>query len=236
MNEGPPAVRLGFKGIPNASESVIAARDIELCRLTRGRLHLAHISTRETIVLLRRAKEDGLDITGEVCPHHFTLSDAQIPGDNANWKMNPPLRSPKDVEALQRALADGIVDVIATDHAPHSPDKKEKSFPDAPFGIIGLETLVPLSLRLVEQGLISPLRWAHLVSTGPSQRLGLRECGSLMKGKPADLTLIDPALERRVERFESKSINSPFTGHTLKGHAVMTMVGGVVVMEQGRVV
>jgi dihydroorotase len=233
MNEGPAAVSRGLKGIPNTSESVLASRDIEILRRTKGKIHLAHISTAETILLLKRAKEDGLDVTGEVCPHHFTLADEDIPDQDANWKMNPPLRSRDDVEALREAIADGIVDVIATDHAPHSPDKKQKPFAQAPFGIIGLETLVPLSLALVRAGLLTPLRWAHLVTHGPAVTLGLKTAGSLRVGMPADVTVVDPALERRPATFASKSHNSPFMGRNLQGHAVMTMVGGGIVMEQG---
>lgn len=236
MNEGPVATQKGIRGYPNVAESALAARDLEILRREGGRLHLAHISTRETVELLRRAKEDGLDVTGEVCPHHFTLSDRDIPGTDANWKMNPPLRSPVDVEALQQAFASGIIDVIATDHAPHAAAKKARGFVDAPFGIIGLETLVPLSLELVRKGLISPLTWARVCSTNPARLLGLRDAGSLTVGHPADLTLVDPLLQRTAGPFASLSQNSPFAGRPLTGHAVMTVVGGRVVMERGALV
>ncbi len=235
MNEGPAAVTRDLKGIPNASESALAARDLEVLRLTGGKLHLAHISTRETMALLQRAKEDGLDVTGEVCPHHFTLADEDIPNRDPNFKMNPPLRSRADVEALRVAIGQGLVDVIATDHAPHAREKKQKPFAEAPFGIIGLETLIPLSLDLVRAGLVTPLRWAELVTSGPARVLGLKDAGTLRVGQPADITVVDPATPRTLEVFASKSQNSPFAGRPLQGGAVATLVGGTVVMQRGAV-
>lgn len=233
MNAGPVAQQKGLGGIPNLAESALAARDLEVLKREGGRLHLAHISTRETVELLRRAKDDGLAVTGEVCPHHFTLSDRDIPGADPNWKMNPPLRSQEDVRALQDAFAQGIMDVIATDHAPHSAEKKSRPFADAPFGIIGLETLVPLSLELVRQGLVSPMTWVALCSLNPARLLGL-ESGTLRPGVPADITVINPAAQRVAGPFASRSQNSPFAGRTLQGHAVLTMVGGRVVMRDGQ--
>lgn len=231
MNEGAPARQKGLKGIPNASESVLAARDLEVLKLAGGRLHLAHISTRETVELLRRAKDAGLSVTGEVCPHHFSLCDQDIPDADPNFKMNPPLRSQEDMRALQQAFAQGIMDVIATDHAPHAPEKKARGFVDAPFGIIGLETLIPLSLELVRLGLVSPLKWSALCSHNPARLLGLDRAGSLRKGFPADVTVVDPNLVRTPTQWASKSRNSPFTGRTLTGHAVCTVVGGQIVMQ-----
>ncbi|MBI5494010.1 MAG: dihydroorotase [Deltaproteobacteria bacterium] len=236
MNAGPVATAKGLKGIPNSSESALAARDIEVLRRTRGKLHLAHISTAETLGLLRRAKEDGLDVTGEVCPHHFTLADEDIPELDTRYKMNPPLRSRADVEALQRAIAGGLVDVIATDHAPHAAEKKAKPFAEAPFGIIGLETLVPLSLSLVRAGLLTPLRWAHLLTAGPAAVLGLRGAGTLAPGSVADLVVVAPDLEHRMDLFRSKSDNSPFRGKLLQGFATTTVIGGRVVMQDGELV
>jgi dihydroorotase len=234
MNEGARSRALGLRGIPDASETVVALRDIELLRLTGGSLHIAHISCQATVELLRRAKEDGLLVTGEICPHHFTLCDADVPSADSNYKMNPPLRSSENVEAMRQALAKGVVEVIATDHAPHAAEKKARPFSEAPFGIIGLETLIPLSMELVRAGLISPLTWTSVLTTGPARILGLRDRASLKPGMPADITVVDPHLQRKMGRFGSKSQNSPFKDRILTGHAVMTMVNGHVVMEHGR--
>ena len=236
MNEGAASFRLGLAGAPRTSETVVALRDIELARLTRGRVHLAHVSALETVEALRRAKAEGLAVTGEACPHHFTLCEDDMPAYDANFKMNPPLRTRADVEALRRALADGTLDAIATDHAPHAPDRKNLPFADAPFGVIGLETAVPLSLELVRSGVLTPSRWAELWTAGPARLLGLKGLGTLKPGSEADVVLIDPELEWSADRFESKSRNSPFTGRKLKGRAVSAWVKGRLVLDDGHLV
>lgn len=235
MNEGSAAFRLGLAGIPRAAETVVALRDIELARLTGGRLHLAHVSCRETVEAVRRAKAEGVAVSAEACPHHFTLADSDAAPYDPNFKMNPPLRAREDVSALLEGLADGTIDVIATDHAPHAPERKALPVQDAPFGVIGLETLVPLSLELVRKGM-APLRWAELLSAGPARLLGLKAQGRLAEGLDADVTVVDPGEEWLVERFESKSRNSPFLGRRLKGRAASTIVKGRVVLDDGRLV
>ncbi len=232
MNEGEVSFRRGLNGIPRAAEAVIALRDIELARLAGGKLHLAHVSCRETVEALRRAKKDGLAVTGEACPHHFTLIDADVPEYDPNFKMNPPLRTAGDRDALREGLADGTLDAIATDHAPHAPDRKALSFQEAPFGVIGLETLIPLSLDLVHAGVLSPLRWAELLTAGPARILGLRASGSLRPGFDADVTIVDPEAQWTAEAFASKSKNSPFIGKRLKGRAAATIVGGKIVFGE----
>ena len=232
MNEGANATRMGLGGIPNASESVMVMRDIALARLTGVPVHIAHVSTRESVHAIRRAKEDGVPVTAETAPHYFTLTDAAVDGYNTNAKMNPPLRSEADREAIRRALADGTLDAIATDHAPHSVLEKEVEFDLAANGIIGLETSLPLGLKLVEAGALTIETLIERMSIGPARILGLT-CG-VRVGLAADLTLIDPNETFTVEadRFESKSRNTPFDGMQLKGRAVMTMVGGKVVYNR----
>lgn len=230
MHEGAASFRLGLRGIPSASETVTAMRDIELARLTGGKLHVAHVSCKETVEAIRRAKEDGLNVTGEACPHHFTLSDADIPAYDPNFKMNPPLRRKEDAQALIEGLADGTLDAISTDHAPHAAEKKALPFQDAPFGVIGLETLVPLSLALVRSGKLKPLRWAELVSSAPARLLGLKCKGTLKPGMDGDVTVVDPKAERVLAPpFKSKSANTPFIGWKLVGQAAATIVAGRIV-------
>ncbi len=232
MNEGANATRMGLGGIPNASESVMVMRDIALAQLTGARVHIAHVSTRESVAAIRKAKEEGVPVTAETAPHYFTLTDAAVDGYNTNAKMNPPLRSEQDRQAIRQGLADGTLDVIATDHAPHSVLEKEVEFDLAANGIVGLETSLPLGLKLVEEGVLSIEALIEKMAAGPARILGL-ECG-VRVGMTADLTLIDPAEEYAVNAadFKSKSRNTPFEGMQLKGRAVMTMVGGKVVYNR----
>jgi len=235
MHEGYVSTLLGLKGMPGAAEEIAVASDLALAALTRGRLHLAHLSTRGSLELVRRAKSDGLAVTCEVTPHHLLLTaDAVMQSDyDPNTKVNPPLRSEEDRQALVAGLRDGTVDAIATDHAPHHPDEKLQEFDDAPFGMVGLETAVPLLLdRLVRPGVIDLKRLVALVSLNPARILGL-EKGTLAIGADADITLLDPDLRATVDvaRFRSKSRNSPFHGWTLTGWPFATVVGGRVVHE-----
>jgi dihydroorotase len=234
MHEGRVSTELGLRGIPAQAEDVMVARDIALAELTGGRLHIAHVSTSGAVRLVKDAKARGLCVTAEVTPHHLFLTDEAVRGYDPNTKMYPPLRTAVDVEALRRALRDGTIDAIATDHAPHDLSDKEVEFDQAPVGIIGLETSLPLTLRLVDEGVL-PLADAIVKLTwGPSQVLGLGK-GTLQLGADADVTLIDTHTEYVVDRreFRSKSRNSPFHGWTLKGRAVMTIRAGKVVFSRG---
>ncbi len=233
MNEGPHAAAKGVGGIPVAAESVMAMRDIALAELTGGRLHLCHVSAAATIELLRRAKERGVPVTAEAAPHHFTLIDEDVSGYDADFKMNPPLRREEDREAVCRALAEGVIDAIATDHAPHGPGKKALGLAAAPFGVIGLETLLPLTLRLVERRALSRRRAVELLSTAPARILSLKAKGSLKPGMDADVTIVDPSASYVADRFESRSRNSPFRRWKLKGRAETVIVGGRLVLEKG---
>jgi dihydroorotase len=230
MHEGRVSVELGLRGIPAQAEDVLVARDIALAELTGGRLHIAHVSTAGAVRLVRDAKARGLRITAEVTPHHLFLTDEVVRGYDPNTKMYPPLRTAADVEALRQALKDGTIDAIATDHAPHDLADKEVEFDQAPVGIIGLETSLPLTLRLVEEGVVSLADAIAKLTCGPAQVLGLSK-GVLQVGADADVTLIDTRTEYVVDRreFRSKSRNSPFHGWPLKGRAVMTIRAGKVV-------
>ncbi len=231
MNAGERAEELGIEGITNAVEDVIVARDILLAKETGAKLHLCHCSTKDSVDFIRAAKEEGLPVTGEVCPHHFTLTDADILSDDANYKMNPPLRSREDVDRLKEGLAEGIMDAISTDHAPHSAEEKERSIAKAPFGIVGSETVFSLAVtELVKTGLLSPLELVRKMSTNPCQILGV-EGGSLQPGMPADITIADFD-ERYVidrEEFVSKGKNTPFHGRDVYGTISYTIVAGTVV-------
>lgn len=232
MNEGTTATRLGLSGIPNASETVMVARDIALCELTRTPLHIAHVSTEGSVRLIREAKERGLPITAETAPHYFSLTEEAVVGYKTNAKVHPPLRTAKDMDAIRLALADGVIDVIASDHAPHSSIEKDVEFDQAANGMIGLETSLPLSLQLVERGLINVNDLITKMSINPSRILNLTQIG-LKPGNPADLTIIDPEKEITIDAdtFQSKGRNTPFHGWQLKGKAVLTMVGGNVIFE-----
>ncbi len=234
MHEGIVATKLGLKGIPSAAEEIHVARDIILSELTGGHIHLCHMSTRGSVSLIRRAKDMGLNVTAEVTPHHFTLTHEACLGYNTNAKMNPPLREWEDVEAIRGALADGTVDVIATDHAPHHYDAKEREFDDAPNGILGLETAFGLAItELVRPGIVSLPDLLYRMSTRPAQLFKLPG-GSLAVGAPADLVILDPEAEWTVEpsRFYSKSRNTPFAGRKLFGRADLTIVRGRVVYDR----
>jgi dihydroorotase len=232
MHEGRVSVKLGLKGMPSAGESVMVARDIELVRTTGGRLHIAHISCAESVEMVRRAKKEGLDVTAEAAPHHFMLDDTAVEAYNTNAKMKPPLRSRSDVEAIRKGLADGTIDAIATDHAPHHRDEKVCEFDKAAFGIVGLETMLPLSLELVRRGYIDLTRMVDALSTQPAKVLGIGR-GTLAVGAPADIAIFDPEREwtLRADAMATKSRNTPFNGWKLKGKAVCTLVGGAVVWE-----
>jgi dihydroorotase len=233
MNEGPTALRLGLKGVPNAAEEVMVARDIALARLTGGRLHIAHVSTRGAVECVRRAKAEGLVVTAEVTPHHFTLTEEAVEGYNTNAKMAPPLRLAVDVEAMKAGLRDGTIDAIATDHAPHHRDEKEVEFDQAAHGVVGLETALPLTLRLVNAGVLSLAEALRKLTVNPARILGL-PYGTLSSGAPADIVLFDPHQPWRVEteKLCSKSKNTPFDGWDLTGRVILTMVGGRVVYDE----
>ena len=227
MHEGKVSVRLGLKGIPAAAEEIMVYRDIRLARLAGARLHLAHVSTAGSVAIIREAKLAGFDITAETAPHYFTLTDEAVLGFDTNAKVNPPLRSEWDREAIMEGLADGTIDVIACDHAPHSVLEKDVEFAEAAFGLIGLETSVGLSLKLVHEGVLTMSQLIAKMSTNPAAILRVPG-GTLALGSPADLTLIDPNREWTVDAaaFVSKSRNCPFQGWNLKGKAVMTIVHG----------
>ncbi|MEG1991778.1 MAG: dihydroorotase [Acetivibrio sp.] len=231
MNQGAKAKELGIPGISNAVEDVIVARDILLAKDTGARLHLCHCSTKDSVNLIRWAKEQGLDVSGEVCPHHFAMSEEDIPGDNGNYKMNPPLRSKEDVEALKMGLKEGIMTAIATDHAPHSKEEKEKSIKEAPFGIVGLETAFSISMtELVKKGYLTPLQMAACLSYYPAKILGI-EKGSLKPGYAADIVIADPNMEYEIcaQDFVSKGKNTPFDKRKVTGKIRMTIVDGRIV-------
>ena len=231
MNEGPVATRLGLAGIPNLSESLMVMRDIGLAELTGGRVHIAHVSTRESVSAIREAKKRGVNVTAETAPHYFTLTDERVMGYDTSAKMNPPLRSEDDRKAILEGLADGTLDVIATDHAPHSPLEKNVEFSQAANGIVGLETSLPLSLSLVRDKVLSLEDLIRKMSSNPAAILGISN--GIVAGAPADLTIIDLDAEYVLDAKDlwSKSRNTPFDGWTMKGRAVVTMVGGRVVYE-----
>jgi dihydroorotase len=231
MHEGVESVRLGLRGIPAASEDVMVARDILLAELTGARFHVAHISSRHSVDMVAFAKSRGIAVTCEATPHHFALSDSEMPPYDSNYKMKPPLRSACDAGAVTQGIVAGTVDAIATDHAPHAGSEKMQEFEKCPFGIIGLETAIGLALeRLVHTGKIPLARMVELLATGPARVLNLKR-GRLAVGAPADVTILD--LQREwtfdVNKSASKSRNSPFHGHSFRGGAVATIVNGRVV-------
>lgn len=234
MNEGKRAQMLGLKGITNAVEDIIAARDIFLAKETGVRLHLCHVSTRDSVKMIKLAKEDGVNVTGEVCPHHFTLCDEDIPSDDSNYKMNPPLRSRMDMEALIEGIRTGIIDVISTDHAPHSAEEKSGSMNGSPFGIVGSETAFALSYtELVEKGHITLSELVKCMSANPSRIAGI-DRGSLNVGMVADFVIadIDTWYEIDPDKFLSKGRNTPFAGRKVKGRIEKTFVNGCKVYEE----
>jgi dihydroorotase len=231
MHEGLVSTRLGFVPIPAEAEAVMVARDIALAELTGARLHIAHVSTAAAVELIRLAKARGLKVSAEVAPHHFTLTAEAVAGFDTNTKVNPPLRTQQDIDALIAGLQEGTIDAIASDHAPHSLAEKELEYTQAPFGLVGLETTLPLSLtQLVHPGRLSLLQALAKFTINPAQILGLPQ-GRLAAGAPADITIFDPDEEIVVipEEFHSQSRNTPFAGWKLKGKTVMTIVAGKVV-------
>lgn len=228
MNEGVVATRLGLFGIPNAAEDVMIARDLKLAELTGGRLHIQHVSTRGGVELIRAALAKGVRVTAEATPHHFTLTDEAVESYRTDAKMNPPLRSEADRQAVREGVRDGTLAVIATDHAPHHYDEKEQAFDDAPFGIVGLETALGLALsELVHTGLLDLPDLIERMSCAPARAFSLPG-GTLAAGSPADVTLFDPHRDWTVDpaRFLSMSRNTPFAGRELRGKTVRTIVGG----------
>ncbi|MCG8403261.1 MAG: dihydroorotase [Firmicutes bacterium] len=228
MHEGYYSTVLGLKGIPAAAEEVMVGRDIILAAETGCPLHIAHVSTAGSVALVREAKKRGVPVTAEVAPHHFTLSDLAVAEYDTNTKVNPPLRGESDVQAVREGLADGTIDVIATDHAPHSFDEKNVEFDLAPFGLVGLETAVGLVwTELVQKGVLTPLQAVEKLSRNPAGILGVSG-GTMAVGAPADITVIDPRLEETVDPagFAGKSKNMPFAGRRLQGLPALTVVAG----------
>jgi len=233
-HEGPVGTRLGMGGWPSAAEEVIVARDIVLARLTGARYHVAHASTAGTVEMIRRAREEGLAVSAEATPHHLLLTDEATETYDTSTKVNPPLRPEPDRRALVDALADSTIEIVASDHAPHSTLEKEGDYMSAAFGISGLETSLPLMLALVEEGALEPRRLVDAMSTAPARLLGL-EAGSLETGSPADVTIIDPRMPHTIDpsAFASKGRNTPFAGREVPGRAVVTIVGGEIAWELG---
>jgi dihydroorotase len=228
MNEGYTATRLGIPGMPPVAEDAVLARDIQITKYTGARYHLAHMSTAGATAMMRAAKAEGLKVTCEVTPHHFSLTDEAVGGFDTNTKMNPPLRTKEDVEALKKGLKDGTIDVIATDHAPHSFDEKQVEFQSAPFGIVGLETALGLVVtELVDGGVLTLSQMIEKMSTNPRRIMNLPEI-RIAEGQPANLTIFDPAAEWIVDTqaFKSKSKNSPFGGRKLTGKPVGVINNG----------
>lgn len=236
LNESEKSRELGIKGITNGVEDVIVARDILLSKETGCKLHLCHCSTEDSVKMIAAAKAEGLRVTGEVCPHHFTLCDEDIPGDDADYKMNPPLRSRRDMEALIEGLRNGTMDVISTDHAPHSEEEKSKPIAEAPFGITGLETSLCLTYtELVLKGVLTPMQMVEKMSYNPAKIIGI-DRGTLMPGAVADVTVMDPEWEFVIDRneFVSMGHNTPFDGRKVKGRVVTTIVNGEIVYRENR--
>jgi len=233
MNEGIVSTRLGLKGIPSEAEEIMVIRNILLARRTGGHVHLAHMSTRGSVELIRWGKERGINVTAEVCPHHISLTDERVGAYDTNAKMNPPLRSAADVEALREAVKDGTIDMIATDHAPHHYDEKEREFSDAPNGIIGLETALAVSVtHLVETGSMNFSTLVERMSCSPARLFHLPG-GTLRRGAEADITVFDPAMRWTVDPAEmlTKGRNTPYAGMTFSGRARLTIVGGRIVYK-----
>jgi dihydroorotase len=232
MNEGAVATRAGIRAQPSSAESAMVARDLELCALTGARYHVAHISTADSVRLVREAKRRKLPVTCEVTPHHLTLTDEACAGYDTAAKCNPPLRSSADQAALREALADGTIDAVATDHAPHSSVEKDVEFEQAAFGMIGLETAVPLLLELVREGVLTPAKLAARLTSGPAAVFGLPG-GSLTEGAPADVSVLDPDASWTLDLggLRSRSRNTPFAGRALRGRAALTIVGGKIVFS-----
>ncbi|MDQ3322500.1 MAG: dihydroorotase [Acidobacteriota bacterium] len=235
MHEGKISLLLGLKGMPALAEEIDAVRDIILAKETGARVHIAHVSTKGAIEIVRRAKNEGVNVTCEVTPHHFTLTDAIVEGYDTNTKMSPPLRSAEHLEAILEAIKDGTIDAIATDHAPHHADEKALEYDRAPFGITGLETAVGLAFeRLVHAGIVDLARFVELFSTNPAKIFSLKNRGTLKVGSIADVTILDPDLHWTYHNAESKSKskNTPFDNWNFTGAAVATIVGGRIVYRR----
>ena len=230
MHEGEVSTRLGLREIPSAAEDVMVFRDCSLAELTGGRLHIAHVSSAGTVELVRQFKARGVKVTAEVTPHHFTLTDEALESFDTNLKVNPPIRSLNDLTAIRQGLADGTIDAIATDHAPHSTIEKDVEFDYAAFGMIGLETALSLTLQLVDQGVLSPLDAMGKLTCNPANIIGV-DLGRLTPGLPADVTLFDPTQEyvADVNQFRSKSRNSPFNGWQLRGKTLLVLRDGKII-------
>lgn len=228
MSEGLLSMTLGLKGIPAESEQIMVFRDILLTELTQGKLHICHISTERSVNLIRDAKRRGVNVTAETCPHYFSLTEEAVKNYDTNAKVNPPLRTKKDIDAIKEGLRDGTIDVIATDHAPHNRDEKLREFDLAPSGISGLETALSLSLRLVDEGILSIKQLIEKMSFNPAKILGLSSKGNLIPGSDADITLVDLSKEFTVDanKFLSKGKNTPFDGWKVKGTPVITISKG----------
>jgi len=226
MSEGLLSITLGLKGVPAEAEQIMVFRDILLAELTRGRLHIAHVSTAGSVKLIRDVKKRGANVTAETCPHYFSLTEDSVKGYDTNAKVNPPLRTKKDIEAIKEGLKDGTIDVIATDHAPHNRDEKLREFDFAPSGISGLETALSLSMKLVDEGVLTMSQLVEKMSLNPARILGLN--GTLKSGADADITILDTKKEVRVEaeKFASKGKNTPFDGWMLKGFPFITISKG----------
>ncbi|ANE35423.1 dihydroorotase, multifunctional complex type [Campylobacter iguaniorum] len=233
MNEGKMSMLLGIKGMPREQEEIMISRDMLLAKLTGGHIHVAHVSSAYSLKIIEQAKKDGINITCEVCPHHFTFDESELINYDTNFKMSPPLRTKSDVEAMRNGLKNGSIDVICTDHAPHHTDEKFLEFDKAPFGILGLQTLVPLTLNLVRESVISYNDMARLTSKNPAKILNLPNKGEIKEGFLADIAIIDPDFEYVYDESlnKSKSKNSPLFGKKLKGASVITIKSGKVVFE-----
>lgn len=234
INQGNKSKELGVSGISNAVENVIVARDIMLAEETGARLHLCHCSTKESVELVRDAKKKGIKVSGEVCPHHFTLTEDDIVEGDANYKMNPPLRTKADVDALKAGLRDDIMEVISTDHAPHTAEEKAKDLKSAPFGIVGMETAAALTFtELVKTGYLTPMGMAEKMSTNPARILGINK-GDISVGHLADITIFDPkdTYEINAAEFASKGKNMPFEGRKVTGRVVGTILDGRIVYQK----
>ena len=238
MHEGEVSASLGLKGIPAEAEETMVARDIALARRAGGRLHIAHVSCARSVEHIRAAKREGLRVTAETAPHYFSLTDEAVQESGTNAKMNPPLRTAADVEAIKEGLSDGTIDAIATDHAPHATAEKEVDFSEAPFGIVGLETCLPLVItKLVDEGVLTLPEAIAKLTLAPARILNLLT-GRLEAGARADITVFDPEAEVTVDasRFESKSRNTPFDGWRLRGRAIHVIVAGRPKLRDGRLV
>jgi len=232
MNEGTVATELGLPGIPSAAEEVMVARNLILAEDTGARLHLAHISSAGSVRLVREAKARGIKITAETCPHYFSLTEEAVRGYNTHAKMNPPLRTQKDLEEIRAGLSDGTIDIIATDHAPHAREEKEQEFSAAPFGIVGLETALSLTMTLVADGVLTLEQAISKLTTQPAKLLGI-EKGQVKEGMDADLVIFDPEEWWIVDptQFRSKGRNTPFAGWKLKGRVIMTLMKGAAIFS-----